>query len=186
NEAKQAADRVAEHLNPHAAMMPMVESMIVTPVSVLLRFGRHADILALTEPPADRPVQRAWHHFARGIAMARTGRTDEATTERRNLTGAIETVPTTALFGGTGLVEARTVLQLAGTVLDARIAAAKNEKDAAMQLWRRAVAAADLLPYDEPPVWFYQVRESLGAALLSNDKAAEAERVFRDDLERHP
>ena len=45
-DAKQAADRVAEHLNPHAAMMPMVESVVVTPVSVLLRFSRHADILA--------------------------------------------------------------------------------------------------------------------------------------------
>ena len=38
-DAKQAADRVAEHLNPHAAMMPMVESVMVTPVSVLLRFS---------------------------------------------------------------------------------------------------------------------------------------------------
>jgi hypothetical protein len=48
------------------------------------------------------------------------------------------------------------------------------------------VAAVDLLAYDEPPVWFYPVRESLGAALLANNNAAEAERVFRDDLERHP
>ena len=39
-DAKQAADRVAEQLNPHAAMMPMVESMVVMPVSVLLRFSK--------------------------------------------------------------------------------------------------------------------------------------------------
>jgi len=30
------------------------------------------------------------------------------------------------------------------------------------------------------------VRESLGAALLLSGKAADAERVFRDDLARHP
>jgi hypothetical protein len=30
------------------------------------------------------------------------------------------------------------------------------------------------------------VRESLGAALLLSGKATEAERVFRDDLVRHP
>ncbi len=46
-DAKQAADRVAEQLNPHAAMMPMVESVVVMPVSVLLRFSKHADVLAL-------------------------------------------------------------------------------------------------------------------------------------------
>ena len=53
-DAKQAADRVAEQLNPHAAMMPMVESVVVMPVSVLLRFSRHADVLALQAPPAER------------------------------------------------------------------------------------------------------------------------------------
>ena len=37
-DAQQAADRVAEQLDPHAAMMPMVESMVVMPVSVLMRF----------------------------------------------------------------------------------------------------------------------------------------------------
>lgn len=186
NDAKQAADRVAEHLNPHATMMPMVESMVVMPVSVLMRFGRHAEILALVEPAADRPVQRAWHHFARGVALARTGKADDAMAERKALTSAIAAVPDAALFGGTGLVDARTVLGVAGSVLDARIAAARHEPDQAIQFWRRAVAAADLLPYDEPPVWFYPLRESLGAALLANNKAANAERVFRDDLDRHP
>ena len=186
NDAKQAADRVAERLNPHAAMMPMIESMVVMPVSVLLRFGRHADVLALAEPRADRPVQRAWYHFARGVALARTGKADEAIVERTSLTAAIIVVPETALFGGTGLADARTVLAIAGFVLDARIAAAQGQPDRAIQFWRRAVAAADLLPYDEPPVWFYPLRESLGAVLLANGKAAEAERVFRDDLERHP
>jgi tetratricopeptide (TPR) repeat protein len=186
SDAKQAADRVAEHLNPHAAMMPMVESMVVMPVSVLLRFGRYHDLLALTEPPADRPVQRAWYHFARGVAFARTAKVDEAGAERKALTAAIAAVPETSLFGGTGFADARTVLDIAATALDARIATARGEPDRAIQFWRRAVAAVDLLPYDEPPVWFYPVRESLGAALIANNKAAEAERVFRDDLKRHP
>ena len=47
------------------------------------------------------------------------------------------------------------------------------------------MAAADKVTYDEPPIFFYPVRESLGAALLLNGKAEEAERAFRDDLERH-
>jgi cytochrome c-type biogenesis protein CcmH/NrfG len=42
------------------------------------------------------------------------------------------------------------------------------------------------VPYDEPPIFFYPVRESLGAALLLSGRTGDAERVFREDLERHP
>jgi tetratricopeptide (TPR) repeat protein len=184
-DARQAAARVAQHLDRHASMMPMIESLIVMPVSVLLRFNRHDDVLALTAPPADRPVQTAWHHFARGVALARTGKVDEAAKERATLAQAVAKVPE-ALFGGSGLESARTVLNLATMVLDARIMWARNQRDKAVELWQRAAAAADKLPYDEPPVWFYPVRESLGAALLLHDRADEAERVFREDLERNP
>ena len=38
----------------------------------------------------------------------------------------------------------------------------------------------------EPPEWHYTIRTSLGAALLRDGKAAEAEGVFRKDLEMNP
>jgi tetratricopeptide (TPR) repeat protein len=185
-DAKQAADRAAEQLNPHVAMMPMVESMVVMPVSVLMRFSRYTDVLALQAPPAERPVQRAWHHFARGTALAKTGKVDEAAAERLLLTTAISAVPETAAFGGGGWATAASALSIAVLSLDARIAGARGEHDRAVTFWQQAVAAADQLPYDEPPVWFYPVRESLGAALLAAGRAADAERVFRDDLVKHP
>jgi tetratricopeptide (TPR) repeat protein len=185
-DAKQAADRVAEHLTPHAAMMPMVESMVVMPVSVLMRFARHADILALQAPPADRTVQRAWHHFARGTALAKTGKVEDAMAEKKLLAAAIAAVPETAAFGGGGWATAASALSVAAASLDARIAASRSEHDRAIKYWQQAVAAADQLPYDEPPVWFYPVRESLGAALLAAGRAADAEHVFRDDLAKHP
>ena len=50
----------------------------------------------------------------------------------------------------------------------------------------KAVAAGDRVAYDEPPVWFYPIRESLGAVLLETGRPADAERVFREDLVRHP
>jgi hypothetical protein len=75
------------------------------------------------------------------------------------------------------------VLKVAAAILDARLAA----NDAAAVLhWRRAVAAQDTLHYDEPPAWFYPVRESLGAALLRSGKPADAEAVFREDLRLNP
>jgi tetratricopeptide (TPR) repeat protein len=185
-DAKQAADRTAEQLNPHVAMMPMVESMVVMPVSVLLRFARHAEVLALPMPPADRPVQRSWHHFARGTALATTGKVDDAAAERTLLANASASVPETAAFGGGGWATASSALTVAAFSLDARIASARGEHDRAIKYWQDAVAAADQLPYDEPPVWFYPVRESLGAALLAAGRDADAERVFRDDLVKHP
>jgi len=104
----------------------------------------------------------------------------------RQLDAALARVAETALFGGTGLEPARNVIAIAGTVLDARIAEARGSLDAAIGSWRGAAASIDRLAYDEPPVWFYPVRESLGAALLKSGRPADAEQVFRDDLARHP
>ncbi len=185
-DARAAAAELAERLAPHAQMMPMIESMMVAPISVLLRFARHDEILQLPAPPADRPVMTAWWRFARGVAFARTGRIDQATVERDALDRTIGSVPDSALFGGTGLESARTILSVARTVLDARIAWAQDARDRSVELWTKATAAADQVPYDEPPVWFYPIRESLGAALLQHGNPADAERVFREDLDRHP
>ena len=184
--ARRAAGEVADKMAPHTQMMPMVESLITMKTAVLLRFGRHDEVLALASPPADHPVEVAWWHFARGVALARTGKAEAAAQERMALAETSAKVPPEALFGGTGLESARTVLALTAIVLDARLAAANGSLPDAIRLWTSAVAAADKLPYDEPPIFFYPVRESLGAALLLNGRAEEAERVFRVDLARHP
>lgn len=184
--ASDAAGQVAMLMGPHTAMMPMVESLITIQTAVLLRFGRHEEILKLASPPADHPVEVAFWRFARGVAMARSGRADDAEMERSAFDEALTNVPKEALFGGTGLAPASDVLGLAKQILDARIAWARGAQADAVKTWTSVVAAADKLPYDEPPVFFYPVRESLGAALLESGKAAEAERVFREDLVRHP
>jgi tetratricopeptide (TPR) repeat protein len=185
-EAQRAAAELSERIIPHADMMPMIESMAVSPLNVLMRFGRHEDILKQPAPPDNRPVMVAWWHFARGVAQARMQRVDEAEMERTGLRTAAARIPETALFGGSGLESARAVVTIAGVVLDARIAEARRQNDAAIAAWTNAVAAADRLAYDEPPVWFYPIRESLGAALLRAGRPADAERVFREDLVRHP
>jgi hypothetical protein len=87
------------------------------------------------------------------------------------------------MFGTLNSVES--VLKVAGAILSARIAAAGGDRAGAIEHWRRAVAAQDALAYDEPPAWYYPVRESLGAALLASGQAAEAESVFREDLRRN-
>ena len=44
----------------------------------------------------------------------------------------------------------------------------------------------DDLRYDEPPDWYFPVRQSLGAVLLSAGRPTEAEAVYREDLQRNP
>lgn len=185
-EAGRAAADLNARLAPHTAMMPMGESMVAMRYSVPLRFAKHDDALAMPAPPADHPVEAAWYHFMRGVSFARTGKTDEAMKAKAAMQAAAAAVPDSALFGGTGLESATTILSLAGVVLDARLAWARGAKPEALALWRKAVTLADAVPYDEPPIWFYPVRESLGAALLLSGDAAAAEQVFREDLVRFP
>jgi tetratricopeptide (TPR) repeat protein len=50
----------------------------------------------------------------------------------------------------------------------------------------RAVELQDTLPYMEPPYWSNSARLDLGRALLEADRPAEAEEVYRADLEDYP
>jgi hypothetical protein len=106
--------------------------------------------------------------------------------ERAELARVTAAVPESALFGGTGLEPAANVLRLASLVLDARLAEARGQTAVAVAAWQKAVQTGDAIAYDEPPVWFYPLRESLGGAFLRANSPGEAERVFRDDLARHP
>jgi len=78
------------------------------------------------------------------------------------------------------------VLGLAVTCLEARIASAENRSDDAIALLKEAALKEDHLSYDEPKDWFVPVREVLGAELLKAHRAAEAEKVYWEDLARNP
>ena len=72
---------------------------------------------------------------------------------------------------------------MASTALDARL---ESQHDVAIAKWRKAVEIQDRLAYDEPPAWYYPIRESLGASLLLAGDPAYAEAVFREGLRRSP
>ena len=46
--------------------------------------------------------------------------------------------------------------------------------------------AQDVLPYTEPPFWYYPTRQSLGHALLKSGDYSGAEAVYRADLAQYP
>ncbi|MBI3795370.1 MAG: hypothetical protein HY268_00160 [Deltaproteobacteria bacterium] len=183
-DAKQAADQLAELVAPAVKEMPMVEMFLPIPTFVLLRFQRWNDVLQVPAPDPSLPVTNLMWHFSRSLAYAATGDIPNAESEWKAFSSAEKVIPADALFSATN--KAGPVLPLAEAVLDAKIAMAKGQKKQAIAYWRKAVAAQDALAYDEPPAWYYPVRESLGGALLMDGQYQEAEKVFRADLHRTP
>src|SRR5262245_9381493 len=186
SDSRRAAEQLVANVRPAVRDMPMGEFVMGQPLLVDLRFARWSDVLAAPEPAADLPITRAFWRFGRGIAQAATGKTRGAEAERAAFASARQEVPADAVYGDTGLNSAHAVLDLAALVLDARIARSKGDLAAAVAHFRKAVEAQDGLAYDEPPTWFYPVRESLGATLLLKKRYGEAEEVFRADLQRNP
>jgi tetratricopeptide (TPR) repeat protein len=183
-EAKAAADALAKRLEPHVKMMPMLDGFLFTPIWVDVRFAKWDHILSSLEPPkAPRGTHAMWR-YSRAMAFAARGEADKAATERNLLSKEASALPADANFGGFNA--AKDLLGVAMEVVDARIAAARGQKEGAIAHWRKAVLMQDALNYDEPADWYYPVRESLGAALLAANKPDEGEQVFRDDLQRNP
>lgn len=67
-------------------------------------------------------------------------------------------------------------------MLAGEIAYRRGEYDAAFARLRAAIALEDDLPYDEPWGWMQPIRHALGALLLEQGRASEAEVVYRKDL----
>ena len=74
---------------------------------------------------------------------------------------------------------------IASEVLRGEIEAADGDYDDAIAHLDRAVRLEDGLLYNEPPSWHYPIRHTLGAVLLSADRAKEAEVVYWQDLARN-
>ena len=80
----------------------------------------------------------------------------------------------------------RDVLQIAVKTLAGEIAAKGGKYDQALRLLATAVRLQDTLPYNEPPDWYYPVRQSLGAVLLEAGRPRKAEVVYGEDHRRRP
>jgi len=185
-QAKKAADKLAAHVAPAVKDMPPLEGFMTIPIAVGVRFHRWDDLLATKAPDPEMKTTTVFWHFARGMAFASKGKLNEAEAEYRIVSEAEKATPADQIFQMPVNNKAKDILKIAENVLGARLALAKKDNAAAVNILRDAVAVQDGLKYDEPPDWFFPVRESLGAVLLMSGDAKGAERVFREDLQRNP
>jgi tetratricopeptide (TPR) repeat protein len=185
-ESHKAAEMLAAHVGPHVKDMPPLEGFMTVPMAVEVRFHKWEHILAMPAPDKSMPVATVFWHFARGMAFAGQGKTGEAEAELKVVHQAAEQTPADAIFAMPVNNKSKDILTIADNVLGAKIALAKKDPAAALPMLSKAVAIQDTLKYDEPPDWFFPVREQLGAVFLMTGDATGAEKVFREDLERNP
>lgn len=182
--AKKAADILFADVLPGVPEMAMLEGFLLQPTAVALRFRKWEEIRQMPDPGPKLPLLRTMWLYARALSAAASGDVKKAEALRAQYAAARDALGANVMVGS--LNTAPPYFAVASNVLDARIAEAKGDRKAAIASWTKAVAAEDALSYDEPPTWYYPTRESLGAALLLDGQAVEAEKVFRADLELHP
>lgn len=150
---------------------------------VYVRFGRWQDLLELPDYPEGRPVSRTMRHYGRSIAFSALGRTREARAEIEAFDALAATVPLDWSFG---FNPAHSVFPIARKMMWGELLFREGEHDEAFRLLREGAALEDRMIYDEPPSWLQPTRHALGALLSAAGRFAEAEVVYREDLERNP
>ena len=186
--ALDAAKEMAARVDPEDLRAPglgAIQHFWITPIYGYVRFGEWEEILAIPEPDEDLIYPRAVRHYARGMAFLRTGRLDDAKSELTQLE-ALAMDPELEKVTIWDLNTSAALVDIAVEVLNGEITAAEGNYDDAIDSLRTAAELEDELTYDEPPPWHQPARQVLGAVLLEAEKPAEAEAVYREDLEVFP
>lgn len=181
-----AAARKLETAVPEPVLDQMafiIEGIIPTTSHVMIRFGKWEDVLKEPEPPAKRPIMRATHYYARGIALSALGRTEEARKEIDRFNAQIKEVPGDWWVFANRIHD---VLPIAQHMLAGELAYREGRLEDAWAELEKGIQAEDKLVYDEPPGWVLPVRHAMGALLMEAGEYARAETLYRQDQLAHP
>lgn len=141
---------------------------------VLRRFGRWDELLAEPAPPEFLNQTTAVWRACRAVAFAAKKDFNNAKGEHAAFQLLLAKNPKNNLF------------LLNDRFIAAEIALQQDKWDEAIPLLEEAVQFEDKLGYGEPPRWIQPVRHTLGAVLLKAERHADAERIYREDLEKWP
>ena len=177
----QAAEKLAAASSEMGSAMPeMSDSFNASATFIYARFSQWDTILKMREPGEKLVSTQAAWRYARALALAARGDMPAAHREQEQFEQLRNHVPASASWGQN---KAQDVMRLASEVIEARLSDSPSES---CKHWQRAVDIQDRLVYDEPPPWYYPLRESLGACLLRAGQKSEAVSVFREGVRRSP
>src|SRR5438477_3828340 len=182
-----------KHIRAMVAEMPrdflqenalQAEGNVAMPLEVMVRFGLWDELLAEPEKYTDKMwFTRAFHHAARAIAYAAKGDAANARKAQSVFLERAKLVPKQDFVSNNSC---ESLLAIAIPMVEGEILIAEGKIDSGIEQLRTAIQKEDALKYDEPPGWMIPVRHSLGAVLMKQQRFAEAEQVYRDDLARLP
>jgi tetratricopeptide (TPR) repeat protein len=146
----------------------------------LVRFGQFDEVAAIGDRPAGEVPGGVWD-FAQGYAALRRG-------DRRAAAAALDRVQRAARTSNATfrIHPAKTLLGTLAAILDGEMQRGAKNPAGAIEAFELAVTLQDSLLVDDPEPFPFAARHWLGAALLNQRRFADAERVYREDLKRHP
>ncbi|CAL1519101.1 tetratricopeptide repeat protein [Chitinophaga sp. MM2321] len=183
--AWEAAMNLQRHTAADIMRMPgwgTLQHYYTIPYYIAAKFSMWDTIASLTPPENDLVYPRAIWHYARGMAYLGKNGLANAQKELDSLR-ILSTDTTLQQLSIWGINTTADLVQIATKVLSAGIAFKQGQSAKSVSLLEEAVAIEDKLNYNEPPDWFFSVRHHLGAVLLKTGKYAEAEKVYKQDLQ---
>jgi tetratricopeptide (TPR) repeat protein len=185
--ALETADELAASL-PTPVLRPLAdwfEAFVPMKQHVLIRFGMWPEILdqPLPEDAALYAMTTALMRYARTVALANLGKTEEAEAEGSAFFAAQAAVPESRMLFNNTCID---ILKIAEQMMLGELEYHKGNHDAAFAHLHQAVHLDDSLPYDEPWGWMQPARHALGALLLEQGRLEEAEAAYRADLGLDP
>ena len=161
-----------------------VQAIETAPYAAHAQLGTPEEILALSDPGEAFPFVKGHWHYARGTAFALLGDLVAALEEQQAIERILAEEDLSALEEQ--YLPAADVLEIAKHIVEARIAQARGNWDAAAHHLEGAIKLEDTIAYMEPPYWSYPVRQTLGAVQLQAGHPSSRRCHLRDRARKPP
>lgn len=153
------------------------------PYYIAIKFNMLDSILSLPAPPKNLIYPKAIWHYAKGLAYL--GKNDIVNAQKESNVLRMLSVDTSLQRLTVWDINTTADLaKIANNVLAAGIAAKQNHLSKSITLLTQAIGIEDNLNYNEPPDWFFSIRHHLGTVLIRSGKYSQAEKIYRQDLQK--
>lgn len=178
--ARKIASKVPHHLG---GQLPWTHDFPMVPLYAMVRFGKWEEILSEPKPHLPAPYPNAIWHYGRAIAKIARNELDSARDELKKLETMRANPAFTKELADTPLASN---VDIAVHEVRAELAARAGDLTQAVAMATKAVELQDAQAYNEPETWHRPTRLVLGALLIEAGRFPEAEKVYLEDLRRHP
>ncbi|KAI1372127.1 TPR domain protein [Hypoxylon crocopeplum] len=162
-------------------MADWLEGFLAMRVHALIRFGRWQEIIDLPFHDDGKLycTTNALNHYAKGVALAATGKVEEASKQRELFAEAAKEVPPSRMVFNNTCVD---ILKVAEAMLDGELEYRRGNYDSAFAHLRTGIERSYALPYDEPWGWMQPPSHALGALLVEQGHFDKAVEIYAEDL----